>query len=199
MEKELLLQLPLCSSSHKSVLFQHPYLSESPVSPHAYVMCLLVGGPLEFLWLWDGECSTSEESRHRWTLDINYGVTANQLRCRVHQDKNTHRPVTLPLLTGGNLLICVGWFWLEAFQQDIRTTLKHQWGAGQFPDVEKTCFQCFMGNLLYGKLSGTGLLLTLPKQQAGNHSSLLLMLGSLEVLQSHGDVAGMGWSWTWWS
>ena len=46
-----------------------------------------------------------------------------------------------------------------------------------------------MGNLLYGKLSGTGLLLTLPKQQAENHSSLLLMLGSLEVLQSHGDVA----------
>jgi len=46
-----------------------------------------------------------------------------------------------------------------------------------------------MGNLLYGKLSGTGLLLTLPKQQPGNHRTLLLMLGSLEVLQSHGDVA----------
>ena len=72
MEKELLLHLPLHSNSHKSVLFQRFHFSETPgTDPScADVMHWLDGEPLEFLWPRDGERSTSEENKHRWTVKL---------------------------------------------------------------------------------------------------------------------------------
>lgn len=72
MEKELLLWLLLYSNSRKSGLFQHSHFSEAPGTgpSRADAMRLLDGGALEFLWPRDGECSTREENRHRWTLKL---------------------------------------------------------------------------------------------------------------------------------
>lgn len=72
MEKELLLHVPLRSNSRKSALFQHSHFSETPGTDPSRVgiMYWLDGEPLEFLWPRDGERSTSEEKKHRWTVKL---------------------------------------------------------------------------------------------------------------------------------
>lgn len=52
--------------------FKHSHFSETPGTDPSRVgiMHWLDGEPLEFLWPRDGERSTSEEKKHRWTVKL---------------------------------------------------------------------------------------------------------------------------------